>query len=106
SHASIVLSGSAGMMAGALSMAVGEYVSVSAQADSEAAALAQERDELEVDPAGERRELTDIYVNRGLELLLPGRSPSSSWRTTPWPRTRAMSSDSPPDPWRGRCRPR
>ncbi len=62
SHASIVLSGSAGMVAGALSMAVGEYVSVSSQADSEAAALAQERDELEVDPVGERRELTDIYV--------------------------------------------
>lgn len=70
SHASIVLCGSAGMVAGALSMAVGEYVSVSSQADSEAAALAQERDELEVDPAGERRELTDIYVNRGLEVAL------------------------------------
>ncbi len=58
------------MVAGALSMAVGEYVSVSSQADSEAAALAQERDELEVDPAGERRELTEIYVNRGLEAAL------------------------------------
>ena len=51
-------------------MATGEYVSVHSQADSEAAALAQERAELEVDPAGERRELTDIYVHRGLDAAL------------------------------------
>ena len=51
-------------------MAVGEYVSVHSQADSEAAALAQERQELETDPAGESRELSDIYVRRGLEAGL------------------------------------
>jgi vacuolar iron transporter family protein len=69
-HAAILLSGVAGAVAGAMSMATGEYVSVHSQADSEAAALAQERTELAVDPAGERRELTDIYVHRGLEKAL------------------------------------
>src|SRR5271156_88028 len=63
SHADIVLSGAAAVGAGAMSMAVGEYVSVHSQADSEAAALAQERAELEVDPQGERRELTEIYMH-------------------------------------------
>lgn len=66
-HASILLSGVAGLVAGAMSMATGEYVSVHSQADTEAAALAQERAELEDDYAGEHRELTDIYVHRGLE---------------------------------------
>jgi vacuolar iron transporter family protein len=70
SHANILLSGAAGLVAGAMSMATGEYVSVHSQADTEAAALAQEREELKVDYAGERRELTDIYVHRGLELPL------------------------------------
>jgi vacuolar iron transporter family protein len=69
-HSSIVLSGVAGLVAGAMSMAVGEYVSVHSQADSEAAALAQERSELESDPDGEGLELTDIYVHRGLDLQL------------------------------------
>jgi len=70
SHSSILLSGVAGLVAGAMSMATGEYVSVYSQADSEAAALDQERTELEVDPAGEHRELTDIYVHRGLDAGL------------------------------------
>jgi VIT1/CCC1 family predicted Fe2+/Mn2+ transporter len=65
-HANILLSGTAALVAGAMSMATGEYVSVHSQADTETAALAQERAELEVDFAGERRELTDIYVRRGL----------------------------------------
>jgi vacuolar iron transporter family protein len=72
-HASrnnIVVSGIAALVAGAMSMAVGEYVSVHSQADSEAAALAQERVELDVDPVGERRELTDIYERRGLSAGL------------------------------------
>lgn len=69
---SILLSGVAGLVAGAMSMAIGEYVSVHSQADSEAAALAQERAELEGDPAGERRELTEIYVRRGLDVALAG----------------------------------
>ena len=70
SHADILLSGIAALVAGAMSMAVGEYVSVHSQADSEAAALAQERAELEVDPVGEHRELTDIYRRRGLSTTL------------------------------------
>ena len=67
SQANILISGTAALVAGAMSMATGEYVSVHSQADTEAAALAQERAELEVDFAGERRELTDIYVRRGLD---------------------------------------
>jgi VIT1/CCC1 family predicted Fe2+/Mn2+ transporter len=70
SQANILLSGTAALVAGAMSMATGEYVSVHSQADTEAAALAQERAELEVDFAGERRELTEIYVRRGLDLNL------------------------------------
>lgn len=71
-HGSILISGIAGVVAGAMSMAIGEYVSVYSQADTEAAALALEREELAGDPAGERRELTDIYVRRGLSLTLAG----------------------------------
>jgi VIT1/CCC1 family predicted Fe2+/Mn2+ transporter len=70
SQANIVLSGIAALVAGAMSMATGEYVSVHSQADTEAAALAQERSEIESDFAGERRELTEIYVRRGLEAAL------------------------------------
>ncbi len=66
-HASILLTGVAGLVAGAMSMATGEYVSVHSQADGENAALDQERAELAVDYAGEQRELTDIYVRRGLK---------------------------------------
>lgn len=66
-HADVVLSAVAALVAGAMSMATGEYVSVHSQADSEAAALAQERAELAVDFAGEHRELTEIYVRRGLD---------------------------------------
>jgi VIT1/CCC1 family predicted Fe2+/Mn2+ transporter len=69
-QADILLSGTAALVAGAMSMATGEYVSVYSQADTESAALAQERAELEVDFAGERRELTEIYVRRGLDAKL------------------------------------
>ncbi|HEY2145690.1 MAG TPA: VIT1/CCC1 transporter family protein, partial [Steroidobacteraceae bacterium] len=70
SHASLVLSGTAALVAGAMSMAAGEYVSVHSQADVEAAALKQERAELRDDFAGERRELTEIYVRRGIDAAL------------------------------------
>lgn len=69
-HSSILLSGVAGLVAGAMSMATGEYVSVHSQADSEAVALAQEKAELATDPTGERHELTEIYVRRGLDNAL------------------------------------
>jgi VIT1/CCC1 family predicted Fe2+/Mn2+ transporter len=70
SHASILVTGAAGLVAGAMSMATGEYVSVHSQADTESVALAQERAELADDFPGERRELTEIYVQRGLDLNL------------------------------------
>jgi len=66
----IMLSGLAGLFAGAMSMAVGEFVSVSSQADTEQAALRQERAELKSDPEAELNELTAIYVSRGLEADL------------------------------------
>ena len=66
----ILLSGVAGLVAGAFSMAAGEYVSVSSQADTERADLAVERTELAADPAAEARELAAIYVRRGLEPSL------------------------------------
>ncbi|WP_417482077.1 VIT1/CCC1 transporter family protein [Maricaulis sp.] len=64
--AEILVAGTAGLVAGAMSMAAGEYVSVSSQADAEAANLARERQELAEDPAGEQAELAGIYVARGL----------------------------------------
>lgn len=64
---SILVTGVAGLVAGAMSMAAGEYVSVHSQADTEKADLSRERAELESDPAAEVRELTAIYVGRGLE---------------------------------------
>ncbi len=67
---SIVLAGVAGLVAGAMSMAAGEYVSVSSQADTEDADLAIERRALEQQPRQELEELTDIYVNRGLDREL------------------------------------
>jgi VIT1/CCC1 family predicted Fe2+/Mn2+ transporter len=67
---SILLTGIAGLVAGAMSMAAGEYVSVHSQADTENADLARERSEIEADPAAERRELTAIYVSRGLDAGL------------------------------------
>ena len=62
----ILLAGVAGLVAGAMSMAAGEYVSVSSQADTERADVARERAELSAQPEFERRELADIYVARGL----------------------------------------
>ena len=66
-HSSILVAGIAGLVAGAMSMAAGEYVSVSSQADTERADMERERIELESDEEHEREELTAIYVRRGLE---------------------------------------
>jgi len=63
----------AGLVAGAMSMAAGEYVSVSSQADTERADVARERRELEAMPGPEREELRSIYVKRGLDPELAGR---------------------------------
>lgn len=69
-HSSVMVAGIAGLVAGAMSMAAGEYVSVCSQADSEQAALNLERREIETDIHGEHRELTNIYVGRGLDPSL------------------------------------
>ena len=67
---SVIVAGVAGLVAGAMSMAAGEYVSVSSQADTENADLARERKELASDGAFELEELTEIYVKRGLDKSL------------------------------------
>jgi VIT1/CCC1 family predicted Fe2+/Mn2+ transporter len=66
----VLLAGIAGLTAGAMSMAAGEYVSVSSQSDTEEADLARERQELADDHAHELEELATIYVGRGLDLAL------------------------------------
>jgi len=70
SHESILLAGTAGLVAGAMSMAAGEYVSVSSQSDTEKADLAIERRSLEQNYAIEKEELAEIYEERGLEREL------------------------------------
>jgi vacuolar iron transporter family protein len=67
---SVLIAGMAGLVAGSMSMAAGEYVSVHSQADTENADLAKERAELRANDAGERVELAAIYVARGLEPSL------------------------------------
>lgn len=69
-HGSILLAGVAGLVAGAMSMAAGEYVSVSSQADTESADLELERLSLEHDFESEKVELAEIYVERGLDQVL------------------------------------
>jgi vacuolar iron transporter family protein len=69
-RASILIAGVAGLVAGAMSMAAGEYVSVSSQADTEAADMALERHELATAPEAEKVELAKIYETRGLEPAL------------------------------------
>lgn len=69
-EASVLLAGLAGTVAGAISMAAGEYISVQSQADTEAADIEKERNELIIQPEHELDELTAIYVGRGLDLIL------------------------------------
>jgi VIT1/CCC1 family predicted Fe2+/Mn2+ transporter len=70
SSSEVLVAGAAGLVAGATSMAAGEYVSVSSQADTESADLARERGELATQPEAELDELTNIYVDRGLDPAL------------------------------------
>ncbi len=70
SRGEVFIAGMAGLVAGAMSMAAGEYVSVSSQADTEHADLERERKELETDYANEKKELVGIYVARGLSAAL------------------------------------
>jgi VIT1/CCC1 family predicted Fe2+/Mn2+ transporter len=70
SHGSVLIAGVAGLVAGAMSMAAGEYVSVHSQADTEKADIERERTELRTDTRREHAELTEIYVGRGLDRAL------------------------------------
>ncbi|MDP1868466.1 MAG: VIT family protein [Bradyrhizobium sp.] len=70
SQSDVLLTGVAGLVAGAMSMAAGEYVSVSSQSDTEHADLAREKKELADDPVFEREELAQVYVARGVEAEL------------------------------------
>src|SRR6202795_228478 len=69
-HSNVLIAAVAGLVAGSMSMAAGEYVSVHSQADTEKADLERERKELKADDQGERRELAAIYVGRGLDPAL------------------------------------
>lgn len=69
-HSSVLIAGVAGLVAGAMSMATGEYVSVHSQADTEQALLEQERSELNADDRGEHQELAAIYIDRGVDPAL------------------------------------
>ena len=70
SRGSVLVAGMAGLVAGAMSMAAGEYVSVSSQSDTENADLNRERGELATNPQHEHAELASIYVSRGLDSHL------------------------------------
>ena len=70
SHASVLVTGIAALVAGAMSMAAGEYVSVHSQADTVKSDLSRERGELDKNPEAEKRELSAIYVARGLDAGL------------------------------------
>ena len=70
SHTSLMVTGLAGLVAGAMSMAAGEYISVHSQSDTEGADLAREKAELKADPVAEHRELAAIYTARGLQPAL------------------------------------
>jgi vacuolar iron transporter family protein len=69
-HSNVMIAGVAGLVAGSMSMAAGEYVSVHSQADSERAEFERERAELKADDKGEHQELAAIYVARGLDPAL------------------------------------
>src|SRR5690349_22254972 len=73
SKGDVLLAGMAGLVAGAMSMAAGEYVSVSSQSDTEQADLARERRELREQPEFEKEELAQIYAKRGVEIALADR---------------------------------
>jgi VIT1/CCC1 family predicted Fe2+/Mn2+ transporter len=72
SHGSVLTAGTAALVAGAMSMAAGEYVSVHSQADTERAELQREHGELQENPHAEHRELKHIYIDRGLDADLAG----------------------------------
>jgi vacuolar iron transporter family protein len=76
----------AGLVGGAVSMALGEYVSVSSQSDSQRALIEKERRELTEQPEAELAELAAIYEGKGLNPETARQSPKNSWTTMPSPR--------------------
>jgi VIT1/CCC1 family predicted Fe2+/Mn2+ transporter len=82
-RSTILVAGLAGLVAGAMSMAAGEYVSVSSQRDAERADLTRERRQQQADPDLELAELTDIYVRRGLDEHLAGTVAATLMRADP-----------------------
>jgi vacuolar iron transporter family protein len=83
SRSTILVAGLAGLVAGAMSMAAGEYVSVSSQRDAERADITRERQQQQADPDLELAELTDIYVRRGLDEQLAGTVAATLMRADP-----------------------
>jgi vacuolar iron transporter family protein len=79
----VLVAGLAGLVAGAMAMAVGEYVSVSSQRDAERADVIRERRQQQADPDGELAELTDVYVRRGLGPELAGTVAATLMRADP-----------------------
>jgi hypothetical protein len=104
SRSQVIIAGIAGLVAGAMSMAAGEYVSVSFQSDTQEADLALERQELTTDESGERAELTGIYVARGLEPALARQARINWWPTTLSVPTPETNSEFPMFSVRGLCR--
>jgi VIT1/CCC1 family predicted Fe2+/Mn2+ transporter len=104
SPGNILLTGVAGLVPGAMSMAAGEYVSVHSQADTEKADQSRERAELEADPAAEHRELTAIYLARGLEPALAQQVAEQLMHHDALGAIHATSSASPMRSARGRCK--
>jgi len=96
--------GIAGLVAGALSMAVGEYVSVSSQRDAEEADIDLEKRELASTPEAELNELASIYEKRGLDKDLAMKVAMQLSATTGWVRTCATSSASSKGRWPARCK--
>ena len=88
----VLIAGVAGLVAGAMSMAAGEYVSVSSQSDTEQADLARERKELSENAEFELDELTEIYVKRGVDQALARQVAQQLMAKDALPPTRAMSS--------------
>jgi VIT1/CCC1 family predicted Fe2+/Mn2+ transporter len=88
----VLVAGLAGLVAGAMSMATGEYVSVSSQRDAERADIAREWGELAVDPDLELGELAAIYQRCGLDEELAWTVARQADGVDPWPRTCATSS--------------
>ena len=94
----VLIAGVAGLVAGAMSMSAGEYVSVSSQSDTEQADLARERRELSENPKGELDELAEIYVKRGLDPSLARQVARRTGYNAAWKRPRRV-----PCRWRDRA---